>query len=91
MATDVAREARRLLGANGILAEYASEANAKSEPLILIGLESSFEKLAETAHLQPQLVQELKRNRLELDRFPREFSRLQEALELFLDRRALLI
>ena len=26
MATDVAREARRLLGANGILAEYASHA-----------------------------------------------------------------
>ena len=39
--------------------------------------------------VSPALLQVLTNNRLELDRFPKDFRRLQESLELFLDRKAM--
>ncbi len=73
-----------------IIVEFAETANPTTEPLILIGCTSPFIDLKERGMVVPNLVKAIKNSRLELDRMPKEFSQLREAIELVLDRSALL-
>jgi len=74
-----------------ILAEYSHEADPNSEPLILIGSTSPLAELGERQTIHQELLQVLLPSRLELDRLPKDFSQLRQAVDLFLDRKALLI
>jgi hypothetical protein len=72
-----------------LLITFAEEPNTKAEPLILVGTTTPIRTMYEESKVSPALLQVLTNNRLELDRFPKDFRRLQESLELFLDRKAM--
>lgn len=74
----------------GLLAEYFEEANVDTEPLVLIGCVGKLTDLVTKKSVHSVLAQQLQAYRLELDRMPRDFSQMKEALELVLDRRSLL-
>ena len=57
-------------------------------PLILMGSSSSLQELVDSGKILPSLTKVLTTHRLELDRLPRDFKKLQESLQLFLDRKA---
>ena len=73
-----------------LILSFAEEPNTRSEPLILIGSTTALRELQEFGSISPEFIQLMMGSRLELDRFPKEFKRLQESLQLFLDRKALL-
>jgi hypothetical protein len=73
-----------------ILAEFSLEANPMTEPLILIGSTKSILDLMDQRQVTEVLAHHLMRNRIELDRLPMDFPTMREALELLLDRKALL-
>ena len=74
-----------------LVVEFLQDANSKNEPLILVGCAVPVCNSMVNQLLDQKLLLILKKNKLELDRLPREFSTLKEALELFLDRKAMLI
>ncbi len=72
------------------LVEFAQTADPKTEPLILIGSTSSLDDLNQREVLSADLARILLYSRLELDRMPKEFSKLQETIEIALDKHALI-
>jgi len=71
--------------------QNVKNSTVQSEPMILLGSAMTWPELQAQKILIPELLSELEATRLELDRLPQEFSRLKSALELFLDRNAVLI
>ena len=71
-----------------MIASY--DGQTENEPLILIGCTTPLVELVKNAMISEKIVQVCKPSRLELDRMPTEFSKLREAIELILDREALM-
>ncbi len=72
------------------LATFASSANEKTEPLILIGCTTPLDELVEDELINIELAEIAEKSHLELDRMPKEFSQLRETIEMALDKHALI-
>jgi len=73
-----------------LIADYSLEANPMTEPLILVGGTSHLLDLMDQRLIEEDFGIYLMRNSLNLDRLPTDFTVLKEALELLLDRKAIL-
>jgi len=73
-----------------LFADYCLTANSMTEPLVLFGSSRNLFELMEEKLVNEDLGISLMKNRIELDRLPTDFSMLKDALELLLDRKAIL-
>lgn len=73
-----------------LIADYSLDANPMTEPLILVGGTSHLLDLMDQRLIEEDFGIYLMKNSLNLDRLPTDFTVLKEALELLLDRKAIL-
>jgi hypothetical protein len=73
-----------------LLAEYAKVGSSQAEPLILFGVTSKLEDLISEGLVVEDFNAILIDSRIELERLPTDFAMMREAIELILDRKALL-